>query len=172
MLHVWALLTGLLLSIVGGCIFQDFGKLNKATDIYGALFGSLELLLLQVIIIVCLYVYLMVFIPQEKKSLVREHSRMVGERWDVDLWWTADSRAVFFLAVPNGCHDVFRGRVNSIGDGPLDYGCMKSWLTLPIVALLALIAIHKSFHTAGWIGHELRRIPEPSSQDSSSEDFC
>ncbi|CAK0795152.1 unnamed protein product [Prorocentrum cordatum] len=106
MLKVYALLTGLLLSMVVGCIFKDIDILHRATDIYGALFGSLELLFLASFIIVCLYKYLMMF-----ESRRNSGSQLVGERWEVDLRWTADARDVLLLALPDGCQDVSREQV-------------------------------------------------------------
>ncbi|CAK0810125.1 unnamed protein product [Prorocentrum cordatum] len=175
MLQVYALLSGLLLSMVGACIFEDFDKFNKATEIYGALFGSLELLFLLVVIIVCLYLYLMRFVTQEKRQ------DLLAEK-QAHSWWVSGGRWIF-VGLPilvlysswlfrMAVTMYFECKFDTLGDGPFDYGCMKHWLTLPIVAFLAFTTIHKSFHTAGWVedqnGH--MAIPESMSEDSCSED--
>ncbi|CAK0856359.1 unnamed protein product [Prorocentrum cordatum] len=160
MLQVYALLTGLVLSMVGGCIFENFSHIDKAADIYGALFGSLELLFLATVTIVCLYIYLMMFVTQENNDLATKQVRR---------WWSNGGRLIF-VALPvlvfTSCWQFimavtmyFEGMFDHM-DVQFDYGCMKSWFTLPIVSFLAFFTIHKSFLSAGWNEQDYESLSE------------
>ncbi|CAK0792532.1 unnamed protein product [Prorocentrum cordatum] len=167
MLQIYALLTGLVLSMVGGCIFNDFSHVDKAVDIYGALFGSLELLFLATVTIVCLYLYLMMFVTQEKKKIATQQVRR---------WWENGGRLIF-IALPvlvfTSCWQFimavtmyFEGKFDSM-DVEFDYGCMKSWFTLPIASFLAFFTIHTTFLSAGWHEQDYENLSEDQDDDSS-----
>jgi hypothetical protein len=170
-LQIYALMTGLVLSMVGGVIFEDVGDLDKATDIYGALYGSLELLFLAVMVVACLYLYLMVYVDQEslQEEVDQEKTKIAQDQ--IDRWWQSGGN-LLFIALPiclfvacwqfiMGVTLFFESRFRDMGGEPFDYGCMKTWLTLPILAGVMFVFIHASFLIAGW-------APPPSCGDDTT----
>ncbi|CAK0799164.1 unnamed protein product [Prorocentrum cordatum] len=115
----------------------------------------------------------MMFGTQEDKPLAAEQVRS---------WWVNGGRWIFVglpMLVLYSCWQFlmavtlyFESKSDYMGVGPFDHGCMKSWLTLPIVSLVAFITIYVSFLSAGWSEEAYGLIPEDSSSSGSGSIMC